>query len=171
MEYLELNAPEDFRADDVYKAYCNAFPEYERRCEKQFRTLFGHPKSKVLTILDGHSLVGYMIMWHLSQCTFLEHFEILPDYRQKKLGSSAIAELCARHGRILLETEPGNLSETAAARVSFYRNAGFRILDAEYAQPPYGPDKKAVPLWLLGNYNPENIHAVKEEIFDVVYGV
>lgn len=169
MEFNQVSSNEDYRADEIFSSYCNAFPEDERRCEEQFRFLFRKDKVKVVSILDGLKNVGYMICWELSNFVFVEHFEIYSEFRSQKFGSEAIRELFKNYSKIVLETEPENLDEISKNRVDFYRKNGFSVVDENYIQPAYEDGKNAVPLWLLANYTPENSDLLRDEIYDTVY--
>lgn len=170
MEFLQVTSAEDFRAEEIFKAYTAAFPEDERRNSEQYRQLFRSPGASVTAVLNGQDFVGYYIGWQLSGCIFLEHFEIFAPYRQQSLGSDVLHHLFKDYSKIVLEAEPEDFSEEAAQRIGFYRKNGFITIDENYTQPAYAPDKQAVQLWLMCNCVPENIPLLKEEIYDVVYG-
>lgn len=169
MEYLQVNASDDFRATTIYQSYCETFPADERRNEKQFRALFSNPKVKIFAVLDELQNIGYLICWELTDFVFLEHFEIFSDFRSQKYGSQIIAGLFKDYSRIVLEAEPAGLNEDSKRRISFYERNGFQIIDQSYVQPPYDPDKNALDLWLLANWQPEKTDWIREEIYDVVY--
>lgn len=169
MEYLEINHHEDFRAVEIYKSYRESFPLDEQRSEKQFRALFSNPKVKVFSVLHELENIGYLICWEMTDFVFLEHFEIFSEFRSKKYGSQIIKDLFKKYSRIILEVEPAELNHDAKRRISFYEENGFSVVDENYVQPPYDPEKNELNLWLLANWNPEKTDGIKEEIFDVVY--
>ena len=169
MEYLQVPTFDDFRAQDIFKSYCETFPDDERRSEKQFRSLFNNPKVKVFSILEDLKNIGYIISWELTNFVFVEHFEIFSEFRSLKYGSEIIGHLFRDYSHIVLEAEPENLDEDSKRRIDFYRKNGFIVIDENYLQPSYDPEKKSVPLWLLANWQPEKTDWIKEEIFDVVY--
>ncbi|AZI66770.1 N-acetyltransferase [Kaistella daneshvariae] len=169
MEYLEISQHDDFRALEIYKSYCESFPADEQRNEKQFRGLFMNPKVKVYSVLRELENIGYLICWEMTDFVFLEHFEIFSEFRSKKYGSEILADLFKKYLHIVLEAEPSDLDEDAKRRISFYEQNGFHIIDENYVQPPYDPEKNALNLWLLANWKPEKTDWIKEEIYDVVY--
>ncbi|MGV8915210.1 MAG: N-acetyltransferase [Kaistella sp.] len=169
MEYLQINSFEDFRAVEIYKSYCETFPEDERRGEKQFRSLFTNPKVKVWSVLKDLQNIGYLISWELTNFIFIEHFEIFSEFRSLKYGSVIIQDLFKNYSHIVLESEPETLDDIAKRRIGFYERNGFQIIDKNYEQPAYEPGKNKLDLWLLANWQPENLQHVKEEIYDVVY--
>ncbi len=169
MEYLHITSFDDYRVEEIYKSYCETFPEDERRSEQQFRQLFSHPRVKVFSVLEDLKNIGYLITWELTNFVFIEHFEIFSEFRSLKYGSEIIGHLYKNYSHIVLEAEPANQDETAARRLSFYERNGFMVIDENYVQPCYAPDKNSLSLWLLANWQPEKTDWIKEEIYDVVY--
>ncbi|AZA58917.1 GNAT family N-acetyltransferase [Chryseobacterium shandongense] len=169
MEFLQITSPEDYRVQEIYRSYCNTFPEDERRDWEKLITLFSNPKAKIISVLHDSKNIGYLILWELSNYTFVEHFEVFEEFRSQKLGSHITQYLFENFPRIILEIEPDHLNENAARRYAFYQRNGFRLIDEMYVQPSYGKGKKPLNLWLLSNYTPENLNNVKDEIYDIVY--
>lgn len=169
MEFLQITSADDYRIKKIFDSYSSTFPEDERREWFQFVRLFVHPKVKVFSVLDEAQNIGYLIIWKLSQFTFVEHFEVFEEFRSRNMGSQITAFLLKNYPRIILEIEPESLNENARRRFSFYQRNGFSLIDEMYIQPSYGDGKKNIQLWLLANYKPENIQQIKDEIYDVVY--
>lgn len=169
MEFLPVTSPDDYRVEEIYNSYSDTFPEDERRDRDKFMNLFTNPKVKIISVLHESENVGYLIIWELSHYVFVEHFEVFPHYRNRKLGSDITAHLLRSYPKIVLEIEPDHLGEEARKRYSFYLKNGFTLIDEMYVQPSYGHGKKTLDLWLLANYSPENLKEIKEEIYDVVY--
>ncbi|WP_027375741.1 GNAT family N-acetyltransferase [Kaistella palustris] len=169
MEYIQISSTEDFRAAKIYRSYCDTFPADERRSGKQFKSLFNHQKVKIFSVLKELEDIGYLITWELTDFTFIEHFEIFAEYRSLKYGSAIIQDFCRKYAHVVLESEPATLDEIAERRIGFYERNGFKIIDKNYSQPAYEPDKNKLDLWLLASWQPENLPLIKEEIYDVVY--
>lgn len=169
MEFLQIISPEDYRVQEIYDSYCATFQEDERRDWDKLVTLFTNPKVKMLSVLHDTKNIGYLIIWELSRFHFIEHFEVFPAFRSRNLGSLITESLAESYPRLILEIEPEHLGEDAKRRYFFYQKNGFRLIDEMYVQPSYGKDKKPLNLWLLANHTPENLQAVKEEIYDIVY--
>lgn len=169
MEYLQVSAADDFRAEHIYKSYCSTFPEDERRSEDQFRQLFKNPKVKVLAILNELDNIGYLVLWELTDFVFIEHFEIFSEFRSLKYGSEMLAHLFRTYSHIVLEAEPEHLNDDAVRRIAFYSKNGFSVIDENYVQPCYEEGKNSLQLLLLANWAPEKTDWIKEEIYDVVY--
>ncbi len=119
--------------------------------------------------LEDLKNIGYLITWKLTNFVFIEHFEIFSEFRSLKYGSEIIGHLYKNYSHIVLEAEPADQDETAARRISFYERNGFMVIDENYVQPCYAPDKNSLSLWLLANWQPEKTDWIKEEIYDVVY--
>ncbi|MBP0612184.1 GNAT family N-acetyltransferase [Chryseobacterium sp. cx-311] len=169
MEYLQVSAADDFRAEHIYKSYCSTFPEDERRSKDQFRQLFKNPKVKVLAILNELDNIGYLVLWELTDFVFIEHFEIFSEFRSLKYGSEMLAHLFRTYSHVVLEAEPEHLNDDAVRRIAFYSKNGFSVIDENYVQPCYEEGKNSLQLLLLANWAPEKTDWIKEEIYDVVY--
>jgi len=169
MEFLQITSSDDYRVEKIYSSYCTSFPEDERRDWEKLAPLFSHPKVKIVSVLHESENIGYLILWELSNYTFVEHFEVFEEFRSRKLGSHITKYLFENYPRIIMEIEPEHLSENAARRYTFYQRNGFSLIDEMYVQPSYGKGKKPLNLWLLSNYTPENLKDVKDEIYDIVY--
>lgn len=134
----------------VYDAYCEAFPENERRNKKQFLSLFENPKAGVFSLQHDDRAKGYMVIWQLSGFVFMEHFEIFPAYRNQNMGTIiALSELVGKYPRIVLESEPETFDGMSGRRIGFYQRNGFSIIDKDYVQPAYSSDKSALNLFFV----------------------
>ncbi|WP_407403616.1 GNAT family N-acetyltransferase [Chryseobacterium sp.] len=169
MEFLHITSAVDYRVEAIYNSYSNTFPPEERRDHKQFLDLFSNDKVRVISVLNENQNIGYLVLWQLSNTTFVEHFEVFQEFRSKKLGSKITDYLFENHDKIILEIEHETLNDYAKMRYTFYQKNGFSIIDETYVQPSYGEGKPPLDLWLLANFQPEDIKALKEEIYDVVY--
>ena len=155
----------------IYAAYESTFPIDERRDENQFLALLDNPDSFIFTLKNHETHVGYVILWKLETCHYLEHFEVFEEFRNLKLGSKVIAQLQEKFGDLLLESEPSNLDEMAARRINFYLRNGFSIVSEDYIQPSYGPGKSSMNLFLLSNFTLENVKTIEQELHRKVYEV
>ncbi|MBV7440017.1 GNAT family N-acetyltransferase [Weeksellaceae bacterium TAE3-ERU29] len=153
----------------IYKAYCNAFPEDERRNEFQFWELLENPAVYINSIEDDKEKFGYIIIWQLSSAVFVEHFEVFPKFRGKAIGGKLLSYLLDKFPIVILESEPDFFNITAERRINFYKRNGFIILDKDYIQPAYSENKKPLNLYLMGNKIPENLKVLKREIKEIVY--
>lgn len=169
MEFLPITSSGDYRVQEIYNSYSGAFSEDERRDWNKFMNLFSTPGVKIISVSHESKNIGYLIIWELSNCIFVEHFEVFAEFRNQKLGSNITGHLFKNYPRIILEIEPEHLGDAAKRRYSFYQKNGFSLIDKMYVQPSYGEGKKPLDLWLLANYSPENLKEIKNEIYDIVY--
>lgn len=169
MDYIQLLDSEDSKVATIYKAYCETFPEEERRNELQFKDLFHKKEVKIISIFDKSDCIGYLIIWDLIDFTFIEHFEIFEKFRNRKLGAQIIKDVAKKYSKLVLETEPEDSNEFATRRIDFYKRNGFQIISDSYTQPSYGKDKPPLDLLLFANWKPENVFSIVNQIHKVVY--
>ena len=154
----------------IFYAYEKTFPADERREKEQFLDLIEKSDCYIFGVKNDENLVGYLIFWELKNCYFLEHFEVFEEFRNLKLGEKILFELKEKFHKIILESEPKDLNEMSARRIAFYERNGFSIVDENYIQPSYGEGKKSLNLFLLSNFQVENLNEIKSEIYQKVYG-
>ena len=153
----------------IFSAYESTFPADERRDEVQFLALLENPDSFIFSVKNDEIHVGYVILWKLEDCHYLEHFEVFEEFRNLKLGSQILAELKEKFGNIVLESEPKDLDEMAERRINFYLRNGFSIISEDYIQPSYGPGKSSMNLFLLSNFSVEEQLKIEKELHAKVY--
>ena len=153
----------------IFAAYESTFPEDERRDESQFLALLENPDSFIFSVKNDENHVGYVILWKLENCYYLEHFEVFEEFRNLKLGSQILAELKEKFGNIVLESEPSHLDEMAERRINFYLRNGFSIISEDYIQPSYGPGKNSMNLFLLSNFAVTEVRTIEKELHSKVY--
>jgi ribosomal protein S18 acetylase RimI-like enzyme len=119
----------------------------------------------------NNEMVGYLVTWKLKNAVFIEHFEILETYRNQKLGSKVLLEFSVFYPFLILESEPSFQSEIAERRIAFYKRNNFKKIKEDYIQPAYDKDKPSLQLFLLSNFEVENIDTVVKEIHAIVYSV
>ncbi|MDY3318015.1 GNAT family N-acetyltransferase [Riemerella anatipestifer] len=157
------------KLQEIYQSYINTFPEDERRDDTSFWALAKQESSPIREITRGEDSVGYIIVWDLSLCLFVEHFEIYTSFRNQNLGSQVLNYLKNKFPLVVLESEPENLGELASRRLGFYQRNGFVILDKGYIQPAYSKDKKTLNLYLLGTKSSNDLSLIVQEIKEWVY--
>lgn len=153
----------------IYSAYETTFPADERRDYDQFLALLDNPDSFIFAVKNDETHVGYVILWKLQTCYYLEHFEVFEEFRNLKLGSQILTELQEKFEDILLESEPSHLDEMAERRINFYLRNGFSIISEDYIQPSYGPGKSSMNLFLLSNFGMEKVKEIERELHSKVY--
>lgn len=155
----------------IFNRYERTFPEVERRSQEQFLALAEDPDVFVFNINHEDTVIGYVVIWELSDFFFLEHFEVFEEYRNQKYGEQTLEALKEKFGNLILETEPETFSETAKRRLQFYTRNGFSIIEENYTQPSYGDGKASLMLLLLANFSPLTVVDSIKEIHDTVYDV
>lgn len=155
----------------IFAAYESTFPEDERRDESQFLALLDNPDSFIFSVKNDENQIGYVILWKLETCYYLEHFEVFEEFRNLKLGSQILSELKEKFGNIVLESEPSHLDEMPERRINFYLRNGFSIISEDYIQPSYGPGKNSMNLFVLSNFSMTNVEDLQNELHTKVYGV
>ncbi|WP_255897541.1 GNAT family N-acetyltransferase [Rufibacter sediminis] len=154
--------------------YVKAFPPEERRSIMQQEALLTNKVYQFLSIRKDESLAGILGVWQFPAFTFLEHFAISPDKREKGLGREVIAMLQEiSNPPLVLEVEFPHTPE-ATRRIAFYERAGFHLNSFAYSQPPYASGKPWVPLHLMSW--PERLEArqfeeIKGRLYAKVYQV
>lgn len=159
----------DYRIlQELFCNYQSTFPKDEQRCRTDFFELIHRKNCQILSIQSGQKMIGYFVIWQLSNFVFLECFEIYEQYRGKSFGSKAMQVLLQLYPKMLLEIEPDKNSVQKKRRV-FYEKFGFRVLTQNYVQPKYSSDKKDVPLYLLKHLVEGDEQLMIREIHRVVY--
>ena len=153
----------------IFSRYEKTFPENERRDKEQFLDLAEDPDAFVFLIKNEDETIGYSVIWELKDFYFLEHFEVFEEFRNQKFGEKILESLQEKFEKLILETEPDSLSEIAERRLRFYERNGFSVIEKNYLQPSYGEGKYAVNLFLMANFQPENLDVLVNEIYEVVY--
>jgi len=153
----------------IFSVYERTFPEDERRNKEQFLSLSENPDVYVFSIKNDEISIGYLILWEINDFYFLEHFEVFEEFRNQKFGSEILAELQEKYPKILLESEPETLNDTAEKRIEFYERNGFSIIDRNYIQPAYSPEKNNLTLYLMSNFETENQELLISKIYEIVY--
>ena len=160
---------------DVWAIYEEAFPPDERRKLEQQRALFANTLYDFFAAQEGEEVVGLLAAWRFDGFTFIEHYAIRRDLRNKGRGTRLMKGFLAGNPRIVLETEhPG--TEPADRRIKFYKErVGFTINDNhDYIQPAYSADKNPVPLFLVthpGAIDQKEFLKVRETLHTRVYGL
>ena len=139
-------SPADFPT--LYAALCAAFPENERRDEENARALLDRTDYRLLHIEEAGERIGLFSLFEFEDFRFLEHFAILPEYRNRGLGTRALSLLTDRP--VILEAELPT-TPIATRRIGFYRRCGFSVNPIEYAQPPYRTGDAPTPMHLLSS--------------------
>lgn len=155
--------------------YEEAFPLSERRPWSDLEQLIGEQGAYHFFLLEHPELgvVGFVTLWHFDDFYYGEHFAILPQLRNHRLGEQTLHTVKEYIGRepLYFEVEPETLSEIAGRRINYYERNGFHIVKRDYLQPPYHHDESGVPLYIMSSELGERdfIERVCQTLVEQVY--
>lgn len=181
MKTFSIRCIEDLRThrshlENLRKLYLHSFPLSERRSIIGFLRLLSEASHHVELILaftdeEGDStLVGFALLHHLSERTYVEYLCTSPAYRGKGLGSLFLSHLLELFPRMILEVEPLGTDQWSHRRISFYERRGFEIIDAPYLQPPYRKGGREIPLLLMSTAPVADPRVIIRELHQRIYG-
>ncbi len=153
--------------------YTRAFPPDERRDSYELDKMLNNDSFSFLMISHYDKPAGLITFWLIEDYAFIEHLVVTEQFRNRKIGETAVHLLNeALQLPLLLETEHPT-EEISKSRVGFYERQGFMIVDADYIQPAYHPEKKPVEMLLLSNQTieKEKLISLVKSIHKQVYGV
>jgi len=159
---------------DICQLYESAFPPDERRDLERQKALFARSEYRLFAAVDGGELVGLLSLWEFSDFVFMEHLAVDEKLRGKGIGTFIMNEYMKACGkRILLEVEPPR-TRVQKKRVAFYQKLGFVLNPYPYIQPPYGPEKNPVPMFIMSHpaaLDESGFSDARRKIHAVVYGL
>jgi GNAT superfamily N-acetyltransferase len=160
---------EEFKS--IYEKMTTSFASDEIRTLEDAYKILDVKEYKVFHLTLNNNNIGFITIWNLDTCTFVEHFVIYEEYRNKGFGGIAIDLINKEFNNVVLEAELGT-TDLSKRRLGFYSRHGFKINDVYYIQPAYHNDKQPVDMHLLSYPDKlANINKVIKEIYKVVYGV
>lgn len=172
MYFQPVESAHDPSLDYVFKLYTSAFPIQERRDWTQLLGMIGNIREMDLKlILVEDQVIGFVILWRLTDWDYIEHFAIDPAQRGKRYGEH-VMQMLLKNSRLILEVEPPETTD-AIRRIRFYEKLGLYCLEVPYQQPCYRDPEKEYRLILMSNYpqeSPDLYLSVIKEIKEKVYG-
>lgn len=150
MEKLEISYENKFFAD-VLRLYKDSFPADERREENDFLDVARNcHQFSIHAFTEDDAFVGFLTSWEWDDFRYGEHFAVLPEKRGEGIGSRALKLfLDSSNKPLIIEVEPPT-DKIARRRIGFYERNGLVLRsDVDYIQPPYSPEKSALPLLLM----------------------
>jgi GNAT superfamily N-acetyltransferase len=150
MEFRRISSPDSAAFREIWKIYEYSFPPDERRGLRRQREAFRKKPYRFFSVHDRPGIIGLITAWHFPDFVFLEHLAVKKNLRGKKYGTRILGRYVRRLRKtVVLEVERPGGSPFAEKRITFYRRAGFVLNSYDYIQPPYGRNKKPVPLFLM----------------------
>lgn len=154
------------------KLLVEAFPADEyREISEQRANVRNLNNFHMNIIYSGTTLLGIISYWKFNTFTYIEHFAILPEFRNCGYGALAIKKIAEKEKAIVLEVEKPD-DEITRRRIAFYQRCGFTLCRKKYIQPAYRNDSKEIPMHLMSRGVPvdENFENIKNKIYHSVYG-
>lgn len=149
----------------------DSFPAEERPAIVDLRAR-ENPSFHFDIILEEKTPIGILTHWDFPSFTYIEHFAIVAEMRNKQLGGKVLDQFIPTRPCVVLEAEyPQN--ELARRRLNFYQRHGFILTSYPYTQPAYSPELESVPLHILTTqaFNAEQFEAIKNTLYTEVYKV
>lgn len=149
----------------------SAFPKHERPSWDVIRDR-ENPNFHILVPTIDDEPIGILNYWTFPEFTFIEHFAIDKEFRNRGLGKASILTFMSQYpDQIIIETE---LPETDSAdhRMEFYTDLGFIRNPQEYWQPSYSAKKLEIEMIIMSKYDldDEEFEEIKSVIYKEVYG-
>lgn len=136
--------------DMVYPILQEAFPVTELREKGRQKALLEEPYYHLYGITGADQQVeGVIAAWEIDDFLYIEHFAILPDFRNGGFGGKKLMEFVAMIDKpVVVEVEPGE-DDLTRRRIGFYERHGFYCNDYPYLQPPMRAGQPLMPLMLM----------------------
>jgi len=154
----------------AWKIYLNSFPRNERRSLKQQKLLFRKKEYAMYAVVERKEIIAFLSIW-IIEFSFIEHFAIKKQFRNKGLGSKILKNFIKKK-RIILEVEPGE-TKLAVRRINFYKKLGFKLNKFNHIQPAYSKAKKPIKLYIMSYPNKLskiNFEKIQKLLYKKVYG-
>lgn len=153
--------------------YHESFPIDEQRpIDDIARLIVEEERYCAMAIVDDKKrCIGLLTTWRFATYNYIEHFAINPTLRSMGYGTQSLQHfILSQHTPIVLEAEPPTDSITQR-RIAFYERCGLVLYDYDYTQPPYTPERAAVPLRLMGNIMHPDLNKIANMLHCEVYGI
>ena len=116
--------------------YAVSFPPHERREPASQEEILGEEDYHFDLLCDGETFVGLIFNWRWQDFIYIEHFCILPEFRDRGYGKQAL-ELLKKTGKpLILEIDPP-VDSISWRRKGFYERCGFVENPYAHVHPPY----------------------------------
>lgn len=156
---------------EVKLLYYRAFPPDERREVLDLIAQLEKPNFRLLIIQMYEMPVGLIALWQMSNFMFIEHIAVTEQFRNRKIGETAIKIIADSQEQPVLLESVFPTESVSENRLAFYERIGFDIIDDNFEQPAYSPEKNSKKMLLLSNRSimPDPIEEIVNEIHKVVY--
>lgn len=167
-EFVEAAYPHPLRSFGE-QVLNDSFPTEERPALTDLRAR-KNPAFHFDIVQDNGIPIGILTHWDFPTFTYIEHFAILEELRNKRLGGCVLDQFTRGNRLVVLEAElPEN--EIARRRLNFYQRHGLIIAPYPYIQPAYAEGLPSVPLHILSTQKISLIlfEEIKQTLYANVY--
>ena len=152
-----------------------SFPYNERRLPEYYDNYLKNTNNELVAnlYLEDSKLIGFLTYWRLLNFTFIEHFAVSREYRNRNIGSKIFSDFIEHSdSSLILEVEPP-CNEIAQRRITFYERLGLVVNPYKYIQSPYHNDANSLDMLLMSSrlLSPDEFLSVRNEIYVKVYNV
>jgi len=158
--------------EQFYDLLEKSFPPDERRNFIKQKQLLDNDKYTVYARFENDNLLGFLSTWKLGSISYIEHFAVSPDFRNRGLGGKMLQETIGLVGSdLFLEVEPPE-SDITKRRIAFYERNGFVLNDFPYVQPAYENGRRPLNLMIMTYKKPvtqSEFEATKKVLYKEVY--
>lgn len=163
--------PSDF--DKVFAIMEQSFPADEYRPYEAQKALLSDPAYHIYVETDEHDLIrGFIAVWDLNNCLFIEHLACAKEYRNNGLGANLLSFILEGSEKtVCLEVEPPE-SEINVRRIGFYERNGFIFNPYPYTQPVLAAGRSPVPLFIMTSgraVKETEFIAIRDALYNRVY--
>lgn len=139
MEFLQIDAGDKNRWDEVWELYEESFPIEERRKVEDHLRACNDERFFPISVWDGKQLVGLMFFWEWDKYRYLEHLAVNPNIRGNGYGTQLLNYLRNSNHTIILEIDP-LINELSVRRLQFYERSGYTLTPYRFEHLPYRLD-------------------------------
>ena len=137
------------RDDEIWQIYESSFPACERRKVEAYGPICeAEPAFKMDVLREGESRVGLMFHWDREAFSYLEHFAVRSDIRNRGLGGKFLDAYLSEHARVVLEVDAPK-DEISRRRIGFYERHGLTFSGIHFTHPGYEAGVKPYTLYLM----------------------
>jgi len=130
---------------EVWKIYVASFPVVERRKVEAYESVCAeNPEFKPEVVYINDEVAGLMFHWDTEAFSYLEHFAVRSDLRNRGEGGKLLDAYLAGHSRVVLEVEPPE-NEICRRRIAFYERHGLTFSGVAFTHPGYETDENGLP--------------------------
>ena len=132
MRFERLTSKDHPLYEKALELYRISFPAHEQREASSQADILSDEQYHFTLVYHDDAFAGLILFWETQKFIYVEHFCILPQMRNQKLGQTALQLLGQRQKAVILEIDPPD-DEISQRRKRFYERCGFRVLDYECA--------------------------------------